>query len=135
MGKLIFFPNFDGCRNDKRKKMDEFIKIFKALTDKNRVRILKMLEKKQMCVCEITSVLGLATSTVSTHLTLLKEAGFITDIKSGKWVDYSLNKSSDNPVLHQILAMMPGWLNNDETISNDNEKILLANREAICSAS
>jgi ArsR family transcriptional regulator len=112
--------------------MDEFVKIMKALTDKNRVRILKMLETKPMCVCEITRVLGLATSTVSAHLALLKEAGFITDIKSGKWVDYSLNKSSDNPILHQVLAMLSGWLVNDDTVITDKEIVAITSREIIC---
>jgi ArsR family transcriptional regulator len=114
--------------------MDEFIKIFKALTDKNRIRILKMLERKPMCVCEITSVLEIATSTVSSHLSILKEAGFITDSKDGKWVDYKLNKSSNNPVLHQVLAMLPGWLNGEDTVQIDMEKVKCADREKITSA-
>ena len=67
--------------------MDEFTKIFKALTDKNRVRILKMLEQKPLCVCEITSALDISISTVSSHLSILKEAGFITDFKDGKWLN------------------------------------------------
>ncbi len=112
--------------------MDDFIKIFKALSDKNRVRILKMLEKKLMCVCEIKSILNISTSTVSSHLTLLKDAGFIKDTKSGRWVDYNFVRSSDNPVLHQVLAMIPGWLNDDELIKDDTEKIKTADREIIC---
>ncbi len=113
--------------------MDDFIKIFKALTDKNRIRILKMLEKKGLCVCEITSVLNISTSTVSSHLSALKEAGFISDTKDGKWVDYHFNRSSANPVLHQVLAMLPGWLNDDGQIIEDGEIIKSADREVICS--
>lgn len=114
--------------------MDNFIKIFKSLTDKNRVRILKMLEKKSLCVCEITSVLNISNSTVSSHLTLLKEAGFIKDTKDGKWANYHFVRNSDNPVLHQVLAMIPGWLNDDEIVKEDTEKIKTADREIICSS-
>jgi ArsR family transcriptional regulator len=112
--------------------MDEFVKIFKSLSDKNRVRILKMLEQKPLCVCEITSILDISTSTVSSHLSILKEAGFITDSKDGKWVEYKLKKNSDNPGLHQILAMLPGWLNHDELIKNDFHKLKDADRIQLC---
>lgn len=113
--------------------MDDFVRIFKALSDKNRVRILKMLERKPMCVCEITSILNISTSTVSSHLALLKGVGFIKDTKSGRWVDYHFVRSSENPVLHQVLVMIPVWINDDELVKDDAEKIKSANREIVCS--
>ena len=113
--------------------MDSEVKYFKALTDKNRIRILKMLESKPLCVCEITSVLDISTSTVSSHLTFLKEAGYIADRKDGKWVEYSLKRSSENPVLHQLLAMIPGWMNNEPNIISDKEKLMDTDRNSICS--
>ncbi len=103
--------------------MDGFVKIFKALSDENRVRILKMLEFKPLCVCEIPEILGLSISTVSSHLTKLKNAGLISSEQKGKWTEYYLNKHSENSVLHQILAMLPGWLNDDQIVKNDIEKI------------
>ena len=48
-------------------------------------------------------------------------------------VEYKLKKSSDNPVLHQIMAMLPGWLNNEEVILKDAEKAASVNREILCS--
>ena len=66
-------------------------KIFQALSDTNRIRILKMLEMRPLCVCEITDVLKLATSTVSKHLSILRDAGFIIDEKEGRWVNYYLS--------------------------------------------
>jgi ArsR family transcriptional regulator, arsenate/arsenite/antimonite-responsive transcriptional repressor len=128
------FYNFDGYRNDNEDMMEEVTKIFKALTDKNRLRILKMLEQKALCVCEITSVLDISVSTVSSHLSILKDAGFITDSKDGKWVEYKLKRSSDNPVLHQILAMMTGWMNNEPAIKKDIESVKDANRDKLCSS-
>ena len=64
--------------------MNPLIKIFKALSDTNRVRILKMLEIRPLCVCEITAVLGLAMSTVSKHLSIMREADLIFDKKENK---------------------------------------------------
>ena len=61
----------------------ENTKIFKALSDNSRLRILKMLQSKSLCVCEVQDVLGLATSTVSKHLSVLREAGFIKEEKEG----------------------------------------------------
>ncbi len=112
--------------------MDEFIKVFKALTDENRVRILKMLERRPLCVCEIKSALNISTSTVSSHLSVLRGAGFIAAKKDGKWVEYKYNRTSKNPVLHQILAMFPGWLNEETSIKNDLENLKNADREEIC---
>ncbi len=114
--------------------MNEFTKTFKAISDPNRVRIIKMLEAKPLCVCEITSVLNISTSTVSNHLNILKDAGFIRDKKNGKWVDYSLNRSSDNPVLHQVLAMFPGWLNDNDIVNSDKGLISEADRIQICAS-
>ncbi|MCF8414300.1 MAG: metalloregulator ArsR/SmtB family transcription factor, partial [Melioribacteraceae bacterium] len=63
--------------------------LFKAISDQNRIRILNMLKERILCVCEIRTILGLANSTVSQHLRILKENGFIEESKDGKWVNYS----------------------------------------------
>ncbi len=57
--------------------MKKFIKVMKALSDPNRVKIVKMLRHKVMCVCEMQAVLGIAQPTVSKHLKALEEAGLI----------------------------------------------------------
>lgn len=112
--------------------MDDFVKIMKALSDKNRIRMLKMLELKPLCVCEIKSVLDISTSTVSSHLSILKNSGFISDKKDGKWVEYSLKRNAEDPVLHQILAMLPGWLNENELVISDKKKLKNVDRNLIC---
>ena len=55
--------------------MKEFIKVVKALSDPNRVKIVKMLQHKSLCVCEMRAALGVAQPTVSKHLKILEEAG------------------------------------------------------------
>jgi DNA-binding transcriptional ArsR family regulator len=62
----------------------------KALAHPGRLRILAMLRGGDLCVCQVTAALGLAASTVSSHLSDLRRAGFVTERKSGKWVHYRL---------------------------------------------
>jgi len=57
--------------------MKGFIKVTKALSDPNRVKMVKMLQKKEMCVCEIQAALEIAQPTVSKHLKILEEAGLV----------------------------------------------------------
>ncbi len=67
--------------------------IFKALSDETRLRILKLLENGELCVCDIFSALNMVQPKVSFHLAVLKEAGLIKDRKAGKWVHYQIDNS------------------------------------------
>jgi DNA-binding transcriptional ArsR family regulator len=108
------------------------VKVFKALADPSRVRIVKMLQEKPLCVCEITSILGLATSTVSKHLSLLRDAGLITDAKDSKWVNYKIADRSANPAVRDALALVRAMLENDDTVKTDRRKAAAADRNRIC---
>ena len=70
--------------------MREFMAITKALSDHNRVRILLALRRHELCVCQITELFGLATSTVSKHLSVLQQAGLVRSRKTERWVYYRL---------------------------------------------
>lgn len=104
--------------------LEEKVKIFKALSDPSRIRIMKMLQNGEVCVCDIQSVLGLAMSTVSNHLSILKESGLIIDRKEGKWSFYKLNNRTSDPNIQQMLILITGWLEEDATITKDSKKIL-----------
>lgn len=73
--------------------MDEILNIFKALSDITRLRILKLLENGELCVCDLVSALNMIQPKVSFHLSILKEAGLIKDRKQGKWVHYKIDDS------------------------------------------
>ena len=73
--------------------MQEILNIFKSLSDETRLRILKLLENGELCVCDIFSALDMVQPKVSFHLSVLKEAGLIKDRKAGRWVHYSLDDS------------------------------------------
>jgi ArsR family transcriptional regulator len=97
------------------------IEVFKALGDKNRVRIAMMLRERPMCVCEIDSVLDIALSTVSSHLKILKTSGIIRDKKDGRWVIYSINE--ENYFVTDILDLFADQLTADVTLSSDRIKL------------
>jgi len=105
---------------------------FKALSDPNRIRILEMLKIRPLCVCEITHVLQLATSTVSKHLSILRKAGFIINEKEGKWANYRLLKPKSTQDIHQITSMMSKCLSDDSVIREDAVKVESVNRYEVC---
>jgi ArsR family transcriptional regulator len=73
-----------------RKTVYNLSKFFKALADETRLRIIKLLEVREMCVCEIMIALNLTQPTASHHLGILENAGIVKDRKKGKWVFYSI---------------------------------------------
>ena len=98
-------------------KMQEFIKVMKAASDATRVKILKMLQKKVMCVCEIQKAVGTAQSTASKHLKILEEAGLITSFKDGLWVNYTLADGHKSPYAANLIGNLTHWLDDDKEIS------------------
>lgn len=112
--------------------LEEKIKIFKALSDPNRLRILKALQTKVLCVCEIRELLQLANSTVSQHLSILKQEGFILEEKEGKWVNYYINPQPSDPRISAFLSMLDFWIGDEKAIIADKEKICCLDRKLIC---
>lgn len=93
--------------------MKDFIRVMKALSDPNRVKVVKMLQQKQMCVCEMREALGIAQPTVSKHLKILEDAGLVQSKKDGLWVNYRLVGGGANPYAVEMLGMMEKWLGDD----------------------
>ncbi|MBN2834994.1 MAG: winged helix-turn-helix transcriptional regulator [Candidatus Delongbacteria bacterium] len=109
--------------------MEEYLKVFKALSDDSRLRIVKMLEVKSMCVCEITSIIGYATATVSNHLKILKEAGLVVQERDEKYINYSLNREN-NAFIKEALEFV-GSLN-DKVFNADKKTVIGTDRTNIC---
>jgi ArsR family transcriptional regulator len=108
------------------------IKIFRALGDQNRLRIMKMLEQRELCVCEIRTILKLSNSTVSEHLAVLRDAGLIRDAKSGKWVNYRLNKCIDNQLIQNTLQFLKQSIASEGLFKSDITKVKKVDRVKIC---
>jgi len=114
--------------------MIDAVQIFKALGDPNRLRIMKMLEKRELCVCEIRAVLGLSNSTVSEHLSMLKSAGMILDRKDGKWINYRLNDNVHGEFAKAVMKALENHLGSDHALQADNIKVKKVDRKKICCA-
>ncbi len=111
--------------------MKPFLKVMKAAGDPTRVKILKMLEYKGLCVCEIQTALGIAQSTTSKHLKLLEDAGLVISRKDGLWVNYALADGRDSPFAANLLGNLKHWLNDDPEISGVVGKAGTLNRYEI----
>lgn len=107
--------------------MDEFIRVMKALSDPNRVKLLKMLQERVMCVCELQAALRLAQPTVSKHLKILEEAGLVRREKDGLWVNYTISGGGRSPYAASLLGQLRHWLSEDAEV-----RLLLENLDSIC---
>jgi ArsR family transcriptional regulator len=112
--------------------MKAFIKIMKALSDANRVKMVKLLQRRTLCVCEIQESLGLAQSTASKHLKILEESGLITSAKEGLWVNYRLADGADSPYVANLLGNLRHWLEEDEEVAALLARLPEIHRETIC---
>ena len=111
--------------------MKEFIKVTKALSDPTRVKILKMLQKKMLCVCEIQAALDRAQSTISKHLKILEDAGLISFEKDGLWVNYNLADGTQSPYAASLIGNMRHWLEDDPEIKDIMVKLPEIDRKDI----
>jgi len=112
--------------------MKDFIKVMKALSDPNRVKILKMLQCNTMCVCEMQAALGIAQPTVSNHLKVLEDAGLVGYRKDGLWVNYYLADGSNSPYAATLLGNLKHWLQNEPEVVRLIESLPGIRREDIC---
>lgn len=85
--------------------IDKQSRFFKALADETRLRILKLLEVREMCVCEVMIALGLTQPTASHHLGILENAGLVKDRKEGKWVFYSIADPKLIENMHKLMIL------------------------------
>lgn len=100
--------------------MEELARIFKALSDETRLRIIKLLEEGELCVCDITASLDMVQPKISFHLSALKEAGLIKDRKQGKWIHYSLNEKD---LFRRMLVLSVCERMQEKTLSRDKQRL------------
>ncbi len=110
----------------------EYVKLFKALGDPTRLRIVKMLQQREMCLCEVRELLGRSSSTVSKHLTILRDAGLLLDAKEGKWVNFRLNDKADQRVIRSLITLVKTSFEDDPVIRDDAKKLHTVDRVSIC---
>lgn len=107
----------------------------KALSDPGRVRILLSLRRGELCVCQITELFGLATSTVSKHLSILLHAGLVVSRKDERWVYYRLPDKAAPVAVREALDWVHKSLAGTDEVAADSrrlQKILKMDRAEIC---
>ena len=113
--------------------MKDLVKIMKALSDPTRIKIVKMLQHKTLCVCEMQAALGHSQPNVSKHLKILQEAGLVESQKDGLWVNYALVPDGKaGPYVAALLQDMQGWLEDDPEMQAVLQKIHFVDRATLC---
>jgi ArsR family transcriptional regulator len=103
-------------------------KVFKALSDETRVRILKMLEARPLCVCEIQFVLKGSQPNVSHHLKTLSEAGLVDSERDGLWIAYRIVDKPETPLHAAALSLLRRSLKTDDRVKKDRTIVKSVNR-------
>ena len=115
--------------------LETFEIVSKAVADPSRIRILKLLEQGELCVCQITTVMNLAPATISKHLSCLKNAGMVQLRREGKWAYYRIAERDLNPYARLFLDLVAASLSDDPAIKEELKLLVLVKAvsvQAIC---
>lgn len=115
--------------------MKTFISITKALADTNRTRALLALRQRELCLCQLIELLRLAPSTVSKHMSILRQANLVVARKEGRWMYYRLQDDKNLPEIQNALNWVCTALTQSSNILEDEkhlETILKTDPEQLC---
>ncbi len=101
----------------------EFIRVFKALGESTRMKIVKLLATQSMCVCELSEVLDMLQPRISQHMKVLKEANLVSESKQGYWIYYSLKQETLQKYWQQFQDFLLEDLGKLEEFQGVKEKI------------
>ncbi len=102
--------------------MQKEAKIFKALADETRLRILALLLEGELCVCELIAALELPQSTTSRHLAYLRNSGWVQDSRRGVWMYYRLNES-EHALIQELNSLLAKHLAKSSAHTTALEKL------------
>jgi ArsR family transcriptional regulator, arsenate/arsenite/antimonite-responsive transcriptional repressor len=115
--------------------MRDLMTVLKALADENRVRALMALRQGELCVCQITELLGLAPSTVSKHMSILKQAKLVESRKQERWMFYRLAEREASVAARQLAATVCKLFDRTERGVKDAKRlkqVLKIDRDELC---
>lgn len=104
-------------------RISDLLSITKALADENRLRALCALSGRELCVCQIIELLGLAPSTVSKHLWILRQARLVEGRKEGRWMFYRLAGDDAPQVVQDAIAWVNRPLATSPKIKEDAKRL------------
>jgi len=113
----------------------ELLAVMKALGDPSRLRIVAALEGRELCLCQIVELVGLATSTVSRHMSILEQARLVDARKDGRWTYFRLAGEQGRPEACEAAGLACRTLAHDAQVRADRvrlKQVLKTNPEELC---
>jgi ArsR family transcriptional regulator len=103
--------------------MRELLAITKALADENRLRAVGLLRHQELCLCQIVEVLGLASSSVSRHMSILLQARLVESRKQGRWAYFRLAEDDVPQAVHDVLETILVSLSSEKQAKADQKSL------------
>ena len=104
-------------------QLGEMERLFAALADQTRLRLLNLMRDDEVCVCFFTEVLNESQPKISRHLAYLRKAGLVDSRRDGKWVHYKINRL-DNPMARELLSDVLEWLGDQVQMSQEHDELV-----------
>ena len=86
--------------------MNEYLRVFRALSDENRIKILEKLSEGEQCACCLLEGLGISQSTLSHHMKILCASGIVVSRQEGKWTRYRLSASGGERAINLLKRLI-----------------------------
>jgi ArsR family transcriptional regulator, arsenate/arsenite/antimonite-responsive transcriptional repressor len=100
--------------------MKEYADVMKAMSDETRLRILCLLQGRELCVCDICEALGIHQAKASRHLAVLRAAGLVLDERLAQWMHYSVAEGWWSPM---VCRLSQDFLSNTDQGKSDLESL------------
>jgi len=107
---------------EKKDKKFDLVKLFQALADPTRLRLINLMGNDEVCVCFFVEILDTNQPKISRHLAYLRRAGIVTARRDGKWIHYRMVSPSD-PTAARVLAEVRQSLGQDRNMQRDRERL------------
>ena len=114
--------------------MQDILKVFKALSDETRLRIINLLLERECCVCEVMQAMRISQTRASRGLTVLYNAGILKVKRDGLWVLYSINEEGMERYYDCLSQLITSAIKNDELADLDRDRLKTIVRESPCVA-
>jgi len=111
--------------------MKDTLKVFKALSDSTRLRMIMLLMQKELCVCELTYILKMEQSRISHQLRILKDADLVEDTRDKKWIIYRIPGSIRENLGYLLEGFLKERLKDTKEIKEDLAKLKICLKEEI----
>ncbi len=97
-------------------------RLFQSLADRTRLRLLNLLTDREVCVCYLVEILGLAQPTISRHLAYLRRSGIVAPRRQGKWMHYRIVLPQNAPARQLLIEVLRGF-SNDKAMQKERARL------------